>query len=773
MVAAATENTALLNTSHSATDRKPANFSRRSLPPPSSSPERPSSRSSSSEYNSSAHGERKPLTSWQLMGMTVLLAGIQFVWTVELGYGTPYLLSLGLSKPLMTLVWMAGPLSGLLIQPIVGRLSDKCASSLGRRRPYIIGGAAFVITSVIMIAYAKEAAVALARLSGVSEDNGQVPGSDFQSFVTRTSIVIAVVGFYVLDFSINTSQACARALALDIPPLQQQDLANAYAGRMLNLGSVTGYMVGFMDLRAIIPWKTDSQMQALCLIATAVFAITITWTCLAVREVPLQVQADADSQLAASECGQAAPSRTAAPGSGEGVSEWADMFGSIVRGVTKLPTPVQRVCNVQFFAWVAWFPFLFFATTWVTEVMSRTGDPKDPEFIERATRAGSFALFLYSIASLGFSMILPAFVEDESNASSIHNRPSMFKVSLRTMWRMSLTAMCVILMMTYFVADVRGATILIVSMAFPWALAMWAPFALVGEYVAIASEHPVDAQHRLAASDSAGGASGIESSTKPLAVKMPKHSQLAQDESDDEDYIVGSHTTANNGIAPSFVKGTAAGAPSVSSSWRRAHDLLGPGHTALRGDSIASTIQFDDDDTANASSALYSQSSSGRSPLFLKGVSRSISSNLQQQQPMQFASEDYGSALLRYEDEEVNHTDDSQQQHEKLESGTILGIHNMYVVFPQFVINAVSSLVFAWLGSEPTTHSQGSRSVEFMAMDAVFNRMSGGGLPATGSREAVGWVLRIGGASALIAAMMTFMLFDRQRVRAYVVQQNN
>ncbi|KAJ2793616.1 hypothetical protein H4R21_005823, partial [Coemansia helicoidea] len=56
-------------------------------------------------------GERKLLTAWQLTALTVLLAGIQFVWTVELGYGTPYLLSLGLSKPLMTLVWMAGPLS--------------------------------------------------------------------------------------------------------------------------------------------------------------------------------------------------------------------------------------------------------------------------------------------------------------------------------------------------------------------------------------------------------------------------------------------------------------------------------------------------------------------------------------------------------------------------------------------------------------------------------------------------------------------------------------
>ncbi|KAJ1922762.1 hypothetical protein EC988_010450, partial [Linderina pennispora] len=46
---------------------------------------------------------KRELTSREMIGMTVLLAGIQFVWTVELGYGTPYLLSLGLSKPLMTL----------------------------------------------------------------------------------------------------------------------------------------------------------------------------------------------------------------------------------------------------------------------------------------------------------------------------------------------------------------------------------------------------------------------------------------------------------------------------------------------------------------------------------------------------------------------------------------------------------------------------------------------------------------------------------------------
>ncbi|KAJ2800141.1 hypothetical protein H4R20_004170 [Coemansia guatemalensis] len=104
----------------------------------------------------------------------------------------------------------------------------------------------------------------------------------------------------------------------------------------------------------------------------------------------------------------------------------------------------------------------------------------------------------------------------------------------------------------------------------------------------------------------------------------------------------------------------------------------------------------------------------------------------------------------------------------------ILGIHNMYVVFPQFVINAISSLIFAWLGRGSTTDSDPDsgnsvRSVEFMAMDAVLTIFSGD----IGNRnEAIGSVLRIGGVSALIAAAMTYFLFDRQRVRAYVVQEN-
>ncbi|KAJ2063464.1 hypothetical protein GGI17_001680 [Coemansia sp. S146] len=604
--------------------------------------------------------ERRMLTTWQLSSMTVLLAGIQFVWTVELGYGTPYLLSLGLSKPLMTLVWMAGPLSG----------------------------AAFVVASVIVIAYARELATALARMVYPGQSDN-VP-DEYQAFVSRVSIILAVVGFYVLDFSINTSQACARALALDLPPLKQQDAANAYAGRMLNLGSVSGYLVGFMDLRSLVPWHTDSQMQALCLIATIVFMVTVTWTCVLVREEPLIKHNTHEEST-----------RTQQAEDGE----WTGMLRAILRGVMQLPTPVQRVCNVQFFAWVAWFPFLFFATTWVTEIMARTGDITDPEFVDRATRAGSFALFLYAVASLLCSMALPVFVVDGSERRGI---------SLCRMWRVSLVAMGITLLMTWVVDGVVSATVLIVAMAFPWALAMWAPFALVGEYVAIQAE------------------------TESVVAVV---SEDSDEEEEEEEYILSIQADVPppppNAVAV-IGKRRSVGSVATSASWKRTHEIIG--HANAPTESISSTIQDD---------AVSSVSATSRSALFLKAPVPPPPSQRVCPPPPQ--AESPGAKI----------TND-----ERLESGTILGIHNMYVVFPQFFINGVSSLIFAWLGhhSDGLPRPPGARSVELLAMSTLMSYVS----VNDGGVEPVGFVLRIGGVSALVAAGLTVFLYDRQRVREYI-----
>ncbi|KAH9267170.1 hypothetical protein BASA83_010084 [Batrachochytrium salamandrivorans] len=122
----------------------------------------------------------------KLIFLTICLAGVQFTWTVELAYGTPYLLSLGLAKSLTALVWIAGPLSGLLIQPIVGVYSDRSTFRFGRRRPFIL-----VTTR----------------------------GSESDEQIRNATILVAVVAFYFLDFSINAVQASCRALIVDISPL--------------------------------------------------------------------------------------------------------------------------------------------------------------------------------------------------------------------------------------------------------------------------------------------------------------------------------------------------------------------------------------------------------------------------------------------------------------------------------------------------------------------------------------------------------------------------
>lgn len=87
-----------------------------------------------------------------------------------------------------------------------------------------------------------------------------------------------------MDFTLNAVQAICRALILDIPPLWQQEYANAWSARMSNTAMVFGYFVGFMDLVKFLPWLGDSQMKVFCIVGTFVFIVTLGITCFAVKE---------------------------------------------------------------------------------------------------------------------------------------------------------------------------------------------------------------------------------------------------------------------------------------------------------------------------------------------------------------------------------------------------------------------------------------------------------------------------------------------------------
>lgn len=262
--------------------------------------------------------------------------------------------------------------------------------------------------------------------------------------------MVAVASFYFLDFTLNAVQAICRALILDIPPLWQQDYANAWGARMSNSAMVIGYFVGFIDLVKYVPWLGDAQIKVFCVIAITVFCLTLGITCMTTHEKKLDEELD--------------------------VQPWYSTFVYIWRAFRYLPKPVQTLCNTQFFAWMGWFPFLFYSTQWVSDLYFANNPTSNttPNWAD-GTRAGSFALLCYSVVSVLAGLIIPAI--------STRFEKSHGWLSLTNVYTASHLIVAGTLLSAWFVDSVAAATILLAIMGIPWAIVLWVPFSLVGEFV--------------------------------------------------------------------------------------------------------------------------------------------------------------------------------------------------------------------------------------------------------------------------------------------------
>jgi hypothetical protein len=138
-------------------------------------------------------------SSLYLILLTFCIGGLQIVWSVELSNGSPYLLSLGMSKALLAFVWLAGPLTGVLVQPYVGIKSDRCRVSWGKRKPFMVAGTLGTVAASMILAYARD----IVRVFGRYEvDAPYVDG------YKAGTIILATVMMWCLDFAINTGTSC-------------------------------------------------------------------------------------------------------------------------------------------------------------------------------------------------------------------------------------------------------------------------------------------------------------------------------------------------------------------------------------------------------------------------------------------------------------------------------------------------------------------------------------------------------------------------------------
>ncbi|KAF2142919.1 uncharacterized protein K452DRAFT_226029 [Aplosporella prunicola CBS 121167] len=447
---------------------------------------------SDDSWNGETDEETK--SSWYLLLLTLAGGGLQIAWSVELSYGSPYLLSLGLSKSLLALVWIAGPLSGTLVQPYVGLKSDHCRSKWGKRRPFIVGGAIATIASLFLLAWTREIVGNFLAIFGVARD----------SQGTRVStMAFAVFMIYVLDFAINVIQAAIRAFVVDNAPTHQQESANAWIMRTTGTGNILGYLSGYVNLPKLFPFFGNTQMKVLCAIACLALAITVAISCSAISERD--------------------PRHEPEPASQGGVISF---FTNLYHSVRRLPPQIVRVCQVQLAAWIGWFPFLFYATTYIGEIYTEpyfeANPHMSPEEVdkiwEKGTRMGTLALFIFAITYFAASIILPFIVAPTYKAPlpnpttpmtpttpgsmsasgyfnykpqkhqaksrwqrwlELTNHLQIQSLTLRRAWLLSHIVFTVLMWMTILVRNTTFATILVALVGLPWAITNWAPFALI------------------------------------------------------------------------------------------------------------------------------------------------------------------------------------------------------------------------------------------------------------------------------------------------------
>lgn len=387
---------------------------------------------------------------------------------------------------------MAGPLGGVFIQPIVGVWSDKYVpkpgstfESLGRRKPFIIFGALGVIICIIGLATVREGFQFLGMVAGV-------PSSRLETYIGQEghgSPLLVTIGFiwvYVLNVAIQPLQAGVRAFVVDSVPPSQQGEANAWLSRWNCFGAVFAFWLGSMDLPSIVPFLGKTQFMALSAIEVVVLLLTI------------------PTSFAADPCLE----EKAVPTDAGSVSI-SEIWRSLYRTYKSIPRTMWTVFKIQFWAWMAWFPFLYYNTVYIGSLAAASGshiemphitsDPAaalvmvprshyppsmgaDPDTL--AAQTGSFASFLFALMSLLFTFVLPFLTH--------HVR----FLTVERLWFASHVIFAVIMLATFFVDTVPAGTGLIACLGFSWAMTQWAPFALIsGEVSRVEAEAREDREN--------------------------------------------------------------------------------------------------------------------------------------------------------------------------------------------------------------------------------------------------------------------------------------
>jgi len=299
---------------------------------------------------------------WAIWNMSFGFLGIQFGWGLQMANMSAIYEYLGASPDEVPMLWLAAPLTGLIVQPIIGHLSDRTWSPRwGRRRPFFMIGA--ILSSLALIA---------------------MPNS--------STLWMAAGLLWILDASINVSMEPFRAFVADLLPANERTRGFAMQSLFIGLGAVIASAMPWMltnwfGVAASTPGTIPTTVRLSFYVGACAFLAAVMYTVFTTKEKPPEDMAAFEREKAAS-AGFAAGAR------------------EILAAARAMPATMRQLALVQMCTWFGLFcMWLYFGTAVATNIFGAT-DPSDPRY-QQGIEWGGVCFGAYSAVTFVFSLMLP------------------------------------------------------------------------------------------------------------------------------------------------------------------------------------------------------------------------------------------------------------------------------------------------------------------------------------------------------------------------------
>ncbi len=366
--------------------------------------------------------KQKPhLSFWQIWNMSFGFFGIQFAFGLQQANMSNIFKNLGAATDDIPILWLAAPLTGLIVQPIIGSMSDRTWNRLGRRRPFFLVGA-------ILSAFAL-------------------------FFMPNSSAVwMAVVFLWLLDASVNISMEPFRAFVADKLNTEQRTTGFVMQSFFIGAGAAIASALPWMFRKFGVTGETASGLPLTVKYAfqvgAAALLIAVLWTVFTSKEYPPEDMEEFKRKRAES----------------RGLGSW---FKEIFSAMREMPQTMKQLAVVQVFTWLGLFcMWMFFGLTTAQQVFGVTNldDPAQKALKDVGNDWGGLGFTVYSIVCFAVAFAIPK-VAKATSRKKVH----------------ALALICggVGLLSTYFIHGKYVWMIPMVGVGIAWASILSMPYAIL------------------------------------------------------------------------------------------------------------------------------------------------------------------------------------------------------------------------------------------------------------------------------------------------------